>query len=88
MAAHTDYFWHGDLPILAMHAYATHPMSHYGQGGVSWDFVGIARDLQQREFPGVFQIYVSGCSGDVTAGRYNDGSPRTARCWQIVSVQR
>ncbi len=23
----------------------------------------------------VFQVYASGCSGDVTAGKYNDGSP-------------
>ena len=68
-------FWDQDQPLLAMHAYATHPMSYYGKGGVSYDFVGIARDLQQREHPDVFQIYVSGCSGDVTAGRYNDGSP-------------
>jgi hypothetical protein len=42
---------------------------------VSADFVGMARDLQQREHPQVKQIYVSGCSGDVTAGKYNDGSP-------------
>jgi hypothetical protein len=24
---------------------------------------------------GILQVYVSGCSGDVTAGKYNDGSP-------------
>ena len=67
-------FWNGDTPILAIHSYATHPMSHYGQGGVSWDFVGIARDRRQKDDPKVFQIYASGCSGDVTAGKYNNGS--------------
>jgi hypothetical protein len=67
-------FWNGDEPLLALHAYAIHPMSYYGKGGVSADFVGRARRLRQREQPGVAQIYVSGCSGDVTAGKYNDGS--------------
>ncbi len=37
-------FWDGDQPVLALHAYATHPMSYYGQGEVSSDFVGLARD--------------------------------------------
>lgn len=68
-------FYSGDKPIAALHCYATHPMSHYGRGDVSADFVGLARRLRQREQPDVFQIYVSGCSGDVTAGKYNDGSP-------------
>jgi hypothetical protein len=68
-------FWNGEQAILALHAYATHPMSYYGQGGVSADFVGLARRLRSQDDPNVAQIYVSGCSGDVTAGKYNDGSP-------------
>lgn len=68
-------FWDGRAAVLAVHAYATHPMSYYGRGGVSADFVGMARDRRQRDDPGILQIYVSGCSGDVTAGKYNDGSP-------------
>ncbi len=67
-------FWHGDDPVLALHAYATHPMSYYGRGEVSSDFVGLARDRRQRDDFSIMQIYVSGCSGDVTAGKYNDGS--------------
>ena len=67
-------FWNGDKPVVAVHAYATHPMSYYGRGGVSADFPGLARRLRQRDLPDVPQIYVSGCSGDVTAGKYNDGS--------------
>src|SRR5262245_9786223 len=31
-------FWNGDTPLLALSAYATHPMSYYGKGGVSADF--------------------------------------------------
>ena len=68
-------FWQGEGPLLAMHAYAVHPMSYYGRGGVSADFVGMARRRRQRDDASVAQIYVSGCSGDVTAGKYNDGSP-------------
>lgn len=68
-------FWNGDQPLLAVHGYATHPMSYYGRGGVTSDFVGLARDRRWRDDQKVHQIYVSGCSGDVTAGKYNDGSP-------------
>ncbi len=68
-------FWNGDEPVLALSVYATHPMSYYGRGEVSSDFVGLARQQRQEEVPGLFQIYASGCSGDVTAGKYNDGSP-------------
>jgi hypothetical protein len=68
-------FWNGDLPVAAIHAYATHPMSYYGRGGVSGDFVALARRRRQDDDTNIFQIYVSGCSGNVTAGRYNDGSP-------------
>jgi hypothetical protein len=68
-------FWDGDRPLLAMSHYAVHPMSHYGKGGVSADFVGMARRARQKALPDVVQVYVSGCSGNVTAGKYNDGSP-------------
>lgn len=67
-------FWNGDQCVVALHAYATHPMSRYGQGHVSADFVGLARRRLEQETPGVMQIYASGCSGDVTAGKFNDRS--------------
>lgn len=68
-------FWHGDTPLAALSAYSTHPMSYYGKGGVSADFVGMARAKRQAEMPEVFQVYFSGCSGDTTAGKFNDGNP-------------
>jgi hypothetical protein len=67
-------FWDGDKPLVVISAYATHPMSYYGKGAISADFVGLAREQRRRDDPRVHQIYVSGCSGDVTAGKYNDGS--------------
>ncbi len=68
-------FWDGDQPLVALHVYAVHPMSFYGTGSVSDDFVGLARRRRQADDPGIFQIYASGCSGNITAGKYNDGTP-------------
>lgn len=67
--------WNGDTPVVAWSAYAVHPMSHYGKGLVSADFPGLARNRRQADDPSVFQIYFTGCSGDTTAGKYNDGDP-------------
>jgi hypothetical protein len=68
-------FWDGETPLAALSYYATHPMSYYGQGGVSSDFAGLARQKRQEELPGVRQLYVNGCAGNITAGKYNDGNP-------------
>jgi hypothetical protein len=67
-------FWNEEQPVVNLIYYTTHPMSHYGQGDVSSDFVGIARESQQQEL-GFPQIYFSGAGGNITAGKYNDGSP-------------
>ncbi len=66
-------FWDGDRAVAALSGYAVHPMSYYGSGEVSADFPGIARAKRQRDLPGVKQIYFSGCGGNVTAGKYNNG---------------
>lgn len=67
-------FYDGDNKIAACHYYATHPMSYYGDGRVSSDFVGLARKQRQEDEPGCAHIYFTGCSGNVAAGKYNDGS--------------
>jgi len=67
-------FWNESTPVAALHVYAVHPMSYYGKGGVTADFPGAARARRQADAPDVFQVYFSGCSGDVTAGKFNDGS--------------
>lgn len=67
-------FWNKETPLAALHFYATHPMSYYGDGRVSADFCGLARQKRQDEQKGVFQVYFTGCAGNVTAGKYNDGS--------------
>ena len=58
----------------ALHYYATHPMSYYGDGRVSADFCGLARQKLQEQDAKVFQVYFTGCAGNVTAGKYNDGA--------------
>ncbi len=72
-------FWDGERPIVALSVYAVHPMSRYGGGAVSADFPGLARTRRQAQTPDVLQIYASGCSGDVTAARYNNGDEASRR---------
>jgi hypothetical protein len=67
-------FWNGAKPQAAIHYYATHPMSYYGDGRVSSDFCGLARQKRQDDDPAVFQVYFTGCAGNITAGKYNDGA--------------
>ncbi|MCI0462659.1 MAG: hypothetical protein L0Z62_37395 [Gemmataceae bacterium] len=67
-------FWDGEQAVAALSCYATHPMSYYGRGGVSSDFIGLARRQREADDRKVFQMYASGCSGNVTAGKYNDGT--------------
>jgi hypothetical protein len=68
-------FWDGQRPLAALSYYATHPMSYYGQGQVSSDFCGLARQERQQRVPNIFQIYFTGCAGNTAAGKYNDGAP-------------
>jgi len=60
-------------PLVRLHFYATHPQTFCCDGRASADFIGEARqELEQTD--GVPQIYFTGCAGDVTVGKYNDGS--------------
>lgn len=69
-------FWNEDRPLVSITYYATHPQSYYGAGGVSADFVGMARALREKALPDVPQIHFNGAGGNVAAGKYNDGSPK------------
>ena len=68
-------FWNGDRPLAALTYYATHPQVSFGKGIVTPDFVGLARERQQKE-TGVFQVHFNGAGGNITLGKYNDGSDR------------
>jgi hypothetical protein len=67
-------FFHEDRPLARLYYYTTHPMSYYGDGRVSSDFVGLARARREESEPGTLQLYFTGCAGNITAGKYNDGS--------------
>jgi hypothetical protein len=64
----------GEKPLVRLHYYACHPQTYFRDPRVSYDFPGIAREtLEQKE--NVFQIYFTGCCGDITVGKYNDATP-------------
>jgi hypothetical protein len=67
-------YYSGPKKIAACHYYATHPMSYYGDGRVTSDFTGLARKRMQRAEPDCCHIYFTGCAGNISAGKYNDGS--------------
>ncbi|MCC7299940.1 MAG: hypothetical protein IT583_02545 [Verrucomicrobia bacterium] len=57
--------------IAAMHFYTTHPMAAYRREMVSQDVPGVALDYAEKEFgKGVFNMYLTGCGGDITFGKY------------------
>ena len=69
------FYGDGGRKLAACHYYATHPMSFYRDGRVTSDFCGLARKRRQADEPGCTHLYFTGCAGDVSAGKYNDGSP-------------
>ena len=66
-------FWNGDDAVAVITYYATHPQSYYGKGDVNAEFVGMARRARQDE-TGIPHIHFNGAGGNITAGKYNDGS--------------
>lgn len=67
-------FFDNDKKVAALHYYAVHPMSYYGDGRATSDFAGLARKQRQADEPDCLHVYFTGCSGNVAAGKYNDGS--------------
>jgi hypothetical protein len=66
-----------DGPLVQIYYYASHPQSFYGDGRTSYDVPGLIRARLEKK-TGAFQLYVTGCGGDLAFGKYNDGS-RKAR---------
>jgi len=67
-------FCQGDRVLARLYYYTTHPMSYYGDGRVSSDFVGLARLRREQEEPETLHLYFTGAAGNVTAGKFNDGN--------------
>jgi hypothetical protein len=68
-------FWNGETKLAVLHYYAVHPTSYDGDGTITPEFVGLARNRRQQEDGNVPRLYFTGCGGNVTAGKYNDGNP-------------
>jgi hypothetical protein len=71
---HTVSFARGDRVLVRLHYYATHPQTFCCEGTVTGDIAGTARERFERE-EGIPQIYFTGGAGNVTVGKYNDGTP-------------
>lgn len=67
-------FWNKNKPLAVLSYYTTHPQSYYGDGDVSCEFIGIARNAREQALSGVPHINFNGASGNISAGKYNDGS--------------
>lgn len=66
-------FYHQDKALAALTYYATHPQSYYRTGLASVDFPGLARNSRQQATK-TPHIHFNGAGGNVTAGKWNDGS--------------
>jgi hypothetical protein len=60
-------------PIVRMHYYGSHPQSFYRDGKIHPETVGWARERIEKE-EGIPQLYFTGGGGNITAGKYNNGS--------------
>lgn len=67
-------FWNKEKPLAVLSYYATHPQSYYRTGVANPDFPGVARFMRQLAVPEALHIHFNGAGGNITAGKYNDGS--------------
>lgn len=77
-------FWNKEIPLAVLSYYAVHPQSYYRTGISNPDIPGIARFFRQLELPDVPHILFNGAGGNITAGKYNDGSHEN----RLVLAQR
>ena len=61
------------IPVARLHYYATHPQTFCCDGRVSGDMLNAAREEFEKQ-DGAMQINFDGAGGNVTVGKYNDGS--------------
>lgn len=70
----TIVLWTGDEPLVVIQEYACHPNSNFGLGQVSKDFTGLARQDAEMHFGTPNHLYLTGCAGQIAAGKYNNGT--------------
>ena len=67
-------FMNGNKPVAVLSFYAVHPQSYYLTKKANPDYPGLARFYRQLEVPDALHVHFNGAGGDITAGKYNDGS--------------
>jgi hypothetical protein len=67
-------FWNADQPLAVLSYYANHPQSYYRLGVANPDYPGVARFMRQLAVPQALHVHFNGAGGNLTAGKYNDGS--------------
>jgi hypothetical protein len=67
-------FWNAGQPVAVLSYYANHPQSYYRLGVANPDYPGVARFMRQLAVPQALHIHFNGAGGNLTAGKYNDGS--------------
>jgi hypothetical protein len=67
-------FWNGEKPLAVLSYYANHPQSYYRLGVANPDYPGVARFMRQLAVPDALHVHFNGAGGNLTAGKYNDGS--------------
>jgi len=67
-------FWNSDQPVAVLSYYANHPQSYYRLGVANPDYPGVARFMRQLAVPQALHVHFNGAGGNLTAGKYNDGS--------------
>jgi hypothetical protein len=67
-------FWDDTRKRAALHYYAVHPTSYDDDRMVTSEFTGLARERRNAEEPDALHVYFTGCAGNITAGKYNDGA--------------
>ncbi|MEO8762741.1 MAG: hypothetical protein ABI416_00545 [Ginsengibacter sp.] len=83
-------FWNAEKPVAVITYYATHPQSYYGEGDVTCEFIGMARNAREKSMGGLPHIHFNGAGGNITTGKYNDGTEalRQAMAKRVESAMR
>lgn len=67
-------FWDNGKPLAVLSYYTTHPQSYYRTGVANPDIPGVARFFRQLAVPDALHLHFNGAGGNITVGKYNDGS--------------
>ncbi len=67
-------FSNGSKRLAVLYFYTTHPTSFDNDGLVTSEFCGLARERRQKQEPDTCFLYLTGCAGNITPGKYNDGN--------------